>query len=495
MNILHISDVHFSSGKVVTQQDIENFINVLIKWQTEKNKKINYVFVSGDIGNRGKLDDYSKAVAFFDKLIEVLNLSKDCIYFVAGNHDVDRSLITDKEREYKARLMGSTDELEIDRLKYDLYNNPNDLYAKFQSYNNFVKKYSAIRTISMKNAETSVEKDKYRFYYINKIDDIFVLGLNTALLSSEKDKSGHFYLIQEQLADIEREIGTNQKIFCIMHHPLDFLYQKEQEFLQDYFCKQEQSIIFCGHYHKEKRIQYDIEEKAVTQLRCGTLSANDTTHCSFFIYSFDFPQNRYFITSFVRDKNDDGDEWKYSNDISKYITRKTDEQIMQMENSLLELKNSKLFSGDERLLFDFIFGNISTQFDSLNDLNSYLENLFLNDSSEFIKIAERTFEIFNETPLLNVLKNYVIKIIVQYSDANNNIEKSNLFEKKEVLEMLMNILNVFVFNYPEFQLSQISYWVDFINRNISQIPENVLGVVTNVLRISIKKVNSKESQG
>lgn len=488
--------MHFSCEKENLKQEIESFTNVLLRWQTEKNKKINYVFVSGDVGSKGKLEDYSEAVAFFDKLIEVLDISKDCIYFVAGNHDVDRSLITGNEREYKTTLIKMSDEREIDNLKQDIYyNNSNDLYAKFEAYDNFVKRYSTVQAISIENRDSSIEDYQYCFWYVNQIEDIFVLGLNTALLSSEKDKIGYFYLIQEQLADIEREIGTNQKIFCIMHHPLDFLYQKEQEFLQDYFCKQEQSIIFCGHYHKEKRIQYNIEEKAVTQLRCGALSANDTTHCSFFIYSFDFPQNRYFITHFVRDKNDDGDEWKYSNDISKYINRKTDEQIMQIESSLLELKNSKLFSGDERLLFDFIFGNISTQFDSLNDLNSYLENLFLNDSSEFIKIAERTFEIFNDTPLLNVLKNYIIKVIVQYSDDENNIENSNLFKKYEVLEMLMNILNVFIVNYSEFQLSQISYWVDFIDRNMSKIPEKVLGVVTNVLRISLKKINSKESQG
>lgn len=488
--------MHFSCEKENLKQEIESFTNVLLRWQTERNKKINYVFVSGDVGSKGKLEDYSEAVAFFDKLIEVLDISKDCIYFVAGNHDVDRSLITGNEREYKTTLIKMSDEREIDNLKQDIYyNKSKDLYAKFKAYDNFVKRYSTVQAISIENRDSSIEDYQYCFWYVNQIEDIFVLGVNTALLSSETDKSGNFYLIQEQIADIKKTIGSGRKIFCIMHHPLDFLYQKEREELENYLCSQEQSIIFCGHYHLEKQRQYNINEKFVTELRCGALSASDTEHYHFFIYSFDFPKNKYFTTTVIRDVNDDNEyEWKYSNDTPKYINRKTDEQIMQMENRL-EFKTLEQFSGDERILFNFIFGNISTQFDSLNNLNSYLESLFLSDSPKFIKIAERTFEIFNDTPLLNVLKSHIIRVIVQYSDDENNIENSNLFKKYEVLEMLMNILNVFIVNYSEFQLSQISYWVDFIDRNMSKIPEKVLGVVTNVLRISLKKINSKESQG
>ena len=202
--------------------------------------------------------------------------------------------------------------------------------------------------------------------------------------------------------------------------------------------------------------------------------------------------NKYHCYKFIPNEDCVPIKWiykKYNDEYIRYPTR--DEIEYKMTAFQLDTKDSILRK--EKILFDFIFGNISTQFDSLNELNSYLESLFLKeDKQEFIKIAERTFEVFNDTPLLNVLRNYIIKVIVQYSDVNNNIENSNLFGKEEVLEMLMNILNVFVINYSEFQLSQINYWIGFIESNMTKFPSEILGIVANILRISLERIEHEE---
>src|SRR5512136_1761631 len=95
---LHLSDLHFKSGrqfeefnqKIVLEalwRDIERHIN--------QGLKPDFVVFTGDAAYHGVKDEYDLAVKyFFDPILKVTGLSKDRLFLVPGNHDVNWSEIS-----------------------------------------------------------------------------------------------------------------------------------------------------------------------------------------------------------------------------------------------------------------------------------------------------------------------------------------------------------------------------------------------------------------
>ena len=53
-----------------------------------------FILISGDIAYSGINEEYKLAESFFDALLELTGLSKERLLVVPGNHDIDRSLIS-----------------------------------------------------------------------------------------------------------------------------------------------------------------------------------------------------------------------------------------------------------------------------------------------------------------------------------------------------------------------------------------------------------------
>lgn len=88
---LHISDLHFKSGEnydqdVVTRAFINSLPNLLSRYGP-----IDAIFVTGDVAYSGKKDEYDIADVFFQRIIETTGVSRENIFIVPGNHDVQRS--------------------------------------------------------------------------------------------------------------------------------------------------------------------------------------------------------------------------------------------------------------------------------------------------------------------------------------------------------------------------------------------------------------------
>lgn len=156
-----------------------------------------------------------------------------------------------------------------------------------------------------------------------------------------------------------------------------------------------------------------------------------------------------------------------------------------VSNNQLELENT---------LLNFIFGDLSVQLDSLEGVYSYLENLFTQNNNEFLQIAEKTFERFNNTPLLCILKNYLVKIIVLHSNKDFNIENCNLLRNSTFLINLFNTLNIVISGFQEYPLEKIEYWLDFIDKYMNIVPQNSRIVISNILRQSLIRINTLENE-
>ncbi len=59
----------------------------------EKDQKPDLIFITGDLVHGGKPDEYKVATEFCDQLLKITYLSKQQLFIVPGNHDVNRDEI------------------------------------------------------------------------------------------------------------------------------------------------------------------------------------------------------------------------------------------------------------------------------------------------------------------------------------------------------------------------------------------------------------------
>lgn len=110
MNILHLTDLHFSEKLSETQsRDKWDKIACDIVKGCKK-KGIECIVVTGDLTCHGAMVEFRRAEEFLKKILTELGLGKKQIFFCQGNHDAD----TDEEKSsfehYEAFLKSFTNE-------------------------------------------------------------------------------------------------------------------------------------------------------------------------------------------------------------------------------------------------------------------------------------------------------------------------------------------------------------------------------------------------
>ena len=143
MNILHLSDIHFSDSITsnALNSEIEELSSAINNWKTDNNQELEYIFVSGDIACKGLKEDYEIADMFFSQLLDKIGLDKKQIFFVPGNHDVCWGNICESEIHYKQKLYNDNlAENDIYTLKTEIYQKKTNIcYPKFVNYDQFIK--------------------------------------------------------------------------------------------------------------------------------------------------------------------------------------------------------------------------------------------------------------------------------------------------------------------------------------------------------------------
>ena len=106
---LHLSDLHF---KETERWDRRATLQALLRKMEElKGQGLapDLVFVTGDIANSGKRQEYEQAERFFAELAQTLGLTpREHWFLVPGNHDVDRTKIGRSDKAILADLLSET---------------------------------------------------------------------------------------------------------------------------------------------------------------------------------------------------------------------------------------------------------------------------------------------------------------------------------------------------------------------------------------------------
>jgi predicted MPP superfamily phosphohydrolase len=88
---LHLSDLHFREVGNNFEMDpvVSSLLLDISKFLKNKNRKLDFIVISGDLAYSGITPEYDCVKSFLEKLKEISGVSNDRIFLVPGNHDVN----------------------------------------------------------------------------------------------------------------------------------------------------------------------------------------------------------------------------------------------------------------------------------------------------------------------------------------------------------------------------------------------------------------------
>jgi predicted MPP superfamily phosphohydrolase len=244
MKILHLTDLHFTNviGNRTKQQKLIQ--NLVIDLQ-ENISQVDFVIFSGDIVNNGSsLKDFEIVQEeFLEKVLQILQVPKSNFFICPGNHDVDRSLVSNSLVKYLDESIKTNDDLD------NFFRSPNpDLetsHIPLKNYRKFLKDFYGQEIV-----KSDVSYPMYSVH-IRKCgpDTIGFVTLNTAWRAIGKDDDNKLlFPIRKVDEALDRILNCNVKIL-IHHHPLSTLKPYNAYHLEDLIHKRF-DFVFSGHVHK-----------------------------------------------------------------------------------------------------------------------------------------------------------------------------------------------------------------------------------------------------
>ena len=247
-NFIHLSDIHFKyqiSGKVYDlDDDIRNELKIDAKKLTEAIGKVNGLLVTGDIAFAGKQEEYETAGAWLSGLCAEVGCREENIWTVPGNHDVDRGKTKETRiiKDVHQKIRGISLEKLDDELRgyfYDDPQTPKVLFTPLENYNEFVSKYKC-------SLEPLFPIWKHKLK-LNDGSTLCLVGLNSTLISNEKDDDGANKLVLgEAQLNLQREEGVEYLTLC--HHPPQWL--RDQDNVETKLNQRARIQLF-GHKHSQ----------------------------------------------------------------------------------------------------------------------------------------------------------------------------------------------------------------------------------------------------
>ena len=188
MRILHLSDFHYkSTEKDIASQDI--LLEKLLE-HLSPDLKINYFLFTGDLVFSGaNLQDFDSAYdSLLKKIGEKLDLPKKNGFICAGNHDVNRKMISEPIKQFIREFKNS------EQLTKIVEDNKDDVFGlsckPILNFKEFQNKFYS-KTILNNLDEV---KDLYSVH-IRHLDGVKIgfVTINTAWCSSGDDDKGNLF--------------------------------------------------------------------------------------------------------------------------------------------------------------------------------------------------------------------------------------------------------------------------------------------------------------
>mgnify|MGYP003583224469 CR=1 FL=1 len=235
---VHVSDFHFGKNGFDQEFTTKKMLNHISE-QSDNGRKPDLIFVTGDIANSGKAEEFKLFNAnFVTPLTDILGIDYlDRIFIIPGNHDLNRDVNEGFSKEkfskadadyfYPTVKSSGKRKMLLDRFEAFSAEIPIDCVKEFAGEGGA---FAITRAMSGR--------------------DVGIVGINTAwLCDGDSDKASLTPGIQITRAALEKVAQADVK-FVLGHHPLDWLHPQHVAPLQAMFA--DHRIIYLhGHMHTE----------------------------------------------------------------------------------------------------------------------------------------------------------------------------------------------------------------------------------------------------
>jgi tetratricopeptide (TPR) repeat protein/3',5'-cyclic AMP phosphodiesterase CpdA len=245
---LHLSDWH-QGGPDFNRQVVADALIKDIRERADRIApelaRLDFIVFSGDVAFSGQRAQYVRAAEFlFEPVLEATGLTKDRLFVIPGNHDIDRHAF---ELLPAAILTPFTSEAQMQEWLLD-EKKRNRLLEPFEAYDTFVREY--------------LGPDYSSYASIRRLEidghHIALLGLNSALMcgrhldeDGEVDDARHLVVGEPQVYSALRQIQDADIRIAVLHHPFDFLKDYDRDKIEQRLgtsCH----FILRGHLHRQE---------------------------------------------------------------------------------------------------------------------------------------------------------------------------------------------------------------------------------------------------
>lgn len=235
-SFLHISDLHFASG--VYDQDVvtKAFLTDFEQYCAD-GRKPDIIFVTGDISDKANKKGYEAATAFFDKVISLAGITRERLFVVPGNHDVDRGEGED--------LIPSLPSIDFSDNYFDPKKQLKHILFKQKTFSNWYNEYfHGFRTLPTNTtcAAHSIEINGSK---------CGVIEINTALFCTKSTEDYSKLCIGRRCLDnaLETINSKNPDLsIALLHHPTDYLVHFEHTLITT-ILSDNIDLLLVGHLH------------------------------------------------------------------------------------------------------------------------------------------------------------------------------------------------------------------------------------------------------
>lgn len=306
---LHISDIHFHrkiewnakaarSALLSYLQDIFSSGDMSFP---------DMIFCTGDIafgdtGSSPLTDQYEIAVDFFEELLIACSpkgrtLSKERLFLVPGNHDINRNSINKDAQESLITKAKHSREY-VDEINQRFANSTLELksaMSRLNEYKNFISKFLP-----------ELQNDMERCFYTRtlKIGNIAIgiAGFNSAWSCAGEEDDRHLWLgAQWQFNQAESELSQADVRIGLIHHPADWLNDAERDIVT-----RRTSTIFDFWLHGHSHNSWVTPSPNLITIGAGAVGAHSTEEFGINLTKLDFTQSKGIVSLHSFSPRDNG---------------------------------------------------------------------------------------------------------------------------------------------------------------------------------------------
>ena len=240
---LHISDIHMRVSEEWSHDVVLEAMCQNITQQRREGASADFILATGDLAFSGKVDEYRLVGEFFNALSKASGVSKERIFCIPGNHDVDRD-------RQKMCFQGVRHVL-LSTSHVDSFLIPGEdletLQQRQETYRNFLGSY-------FQGQDRAWTPDGLGYVSCVVIDDVrfAIIGLNSAWLA-EGGLSDHGKLLlgERQAIDavaLARKLDPHV-VIAMAHHPFHLLQEFDRGPVQNRIADA-CHFFHCGHLHE-----------------------------------------------------------------------------------------------------------------------------------------------------------------------------------------------------------------------------------------------------